>query len=156
MDSTISTPNRPSHSSSPYPTELPASVSAPDETPPASSPEAPEYPGVVKAQLVPHGGSAEKLGATVTAEGINFAVYSETASALFVSLYDEADREIGRFELDGHDDNIHHGLFAGIGPGTGGGRRGGGRGGPGRGRRGGAGGRRGGPGARRRGRGGGR
>ncbi len=51
--------------------------------------------GVVKPQLVPHGGSADKLGATVTAEGINFAVYSETASALFVSLYDEADREIG-------------------------------------------------------------
>ena len=73
---------------------------------------------MVKAQLVPHAGSAEKLGATVTAEGINFAVFSETASALFVSLYDEADREIGRFELDGHDDNIHHGLIAGIGPGA--------------------------------------
>ena len=73
---------------------------------------------MVKPQLVPHGGSAEKLGATVTAEGINFAVYSESASALYVSLYDEADREVGRFELDGHDDNIHHGLIAGIGPGT--------------------------------------
>ncbi|MEO8757207.1 MAG: glycogen debranching protein GlgX [Devosia sp.] len=73
---------------------------------------------MVKAQLVPNGGSAEKLGATVTADGINFAVYSETASALFVSLYDEADREIERFELDGHDDNIHHGLIAGIGPGV--------------------------------------
>ena len=73
---------------------------------------------MVKAELVPNGGSAEKLGATVTAEGINFAVYSESASALFVSLYDEADREVGRFELDGHDDNIHHGLIAGIGPGT--------------------------------------
>jgi glycogen operon protein len=73
---------------------------------------------VVKPQLVPHGGSAEKLGATVTAEGINFAVYSETASALYVSLYDEADRELARYELDGHDDNIHHGLIAGIGPGT--------------------------------------
>jgi glycogen operon protein len=73
---------------------------------------------VVKAQLVPKGGSPEKLGATVTEEGINFAVYSETASALFVSLYDEADREIERFELDGHDDDIHHGLVAGIGPGT--------------------------------------
>ena len=73
---------------------------------------------MVKLQLVPHGGSAEKLGATVTAEGINFAVYSEKASALYVSLYDEADREIQRFELDGHDDNIHHGLIANIGPGA--------------------------------------
>ncbi len=72
----------------------------------------------MKPQIVPNGGSADKLGATVTAAGINFAVYSETASALFVSLYDEADREIERFELDGHTDNIHHGLIAGIGPGT--------------------------------------
>jgi glycogen operon protein len=72
----------------------------------------------VKPQIVPHGGSAEKLGATVTAEGLNFAVYSEAASALYVSIYDEADREIHRFELDGHDDNIHHGLVAGLGPAT--------------------------------------
>jgi glycogen operon protein len=74
--------------------------------------------GVVKPQLVPNGGSPDKLGATVTAEGINFAVYSESASALYVSLYDEADRETARFELDGHSDNIHHGLIAGLGPGT--------------------------------------
>ena len=73
---------------------------------------------MVKPQLVPHGGSAEKLGATVTAEGINFAVYSEAASALYVSVYDEADHEITRVELDGHDDNIHHGLIAGLGPGA--------------------------------------
>jgi glycogen operon protein len=58
------------------------------------------------------------LGATVTAEGVNFAVYSETASALFVSLYDETDREFARLELDGHDDNIHHGVIAGIGAGA--------------------------------------
>ncbi|MEP7239636.1 MAG: glycogen debranching protein GlgX [Devosia sp.] len=117
MDSTISTPNLPSLSSSLSLSELPESASGPVETPPASSPE-PGVFGVVKPQLVPHGGSAEKLGATVTPEGINFAVYSESASALFVSLYDEADREIGRFELDGHDDNIHHGLIGGIGPGS--------------------------------------
>jgi glycogen operon protein len=72
----------------------------------------------VKQQLVPNAGSADKLGATVTEAGINFAVYSETASAVFVSLYDEADREVERFELDGHSDNIHHGLIAGIGPGA--------------------------------------
>jgi len=68
--------------------------------------------------LVPRGGSAAQLGATVTADGINFAVYSETASALYVSIYDEADHEVARIELDGHDDNIHHGLIAGLGPGT--------------------------------------
>lgn len=72
----------------------------------------------VKPSLVRHAGSAEKLGATVTAEGVNFAVYSETASAVFVSLYDDMDNEIGRFELDGHDGNIHHGLVAGIGAGA--------------------------------------
>ncbi|MGB3026596.1 glycogen debranching protein GlgX [Paradevosia shaoguanensis] len=72
----------------------------------------------MKPTLVPHGGSAEHLGAAVTAEGVNFAVYSETASALFVSLYDELDKEIARFELDGHEDNIHFGLVAGIGAGT--------------------------------------
>src|SRR3569623_3218021 len=115
MDNTTSTLKLPSHSSSASRIGLQESVSAPAETPPASSPE-PEVFGVVKPQLVSQGGSADKLGATVTAEGIYFAVYSETASALYVSLYDEADREIGRFELDGHDDNIHHGLIAGIGP----------------------------------------
>jgi glycogen operon protein len=72
----------------------------------------------VKPQLVPGGGSPEKLGANVVAEGVNFAVYSETASALYVSIYDETDKEIGRFELDGHDDNVHHGLIANVGPGT--------------------------------------
>ena len=72
----------------------------------------------MKPTLVPRAGSATQLGATVTAEGVNFAVYSATASALYVSLYDEQDRETDRFELDGHDDNIHSGLVAGIGAGA--------------------------------------
>ncbi len=72
----------------------------------------------MKPELVPHGGSPEFLGATITAEGVNFAVYSERASALYVSLYDDMDREIGRFELDGHENNIHYGLVAGIGGGA--------------------------------------
>ena len=44
--------------------------------------------------LIPNGGSIEHLGATITEEGLNFAVYSETASALFVSIYDEQDKEV--------------------------------------------------------------
>jgi glycogen operon protein len=72
----------------------------------------------VKAELIPRGGSPAALGATVTADGVNFAVYSESASALYVSLYDEQDREFARFEMDGHDDNIHHALISGIGPGA--------------------------------------
>jgi glycogen operon protein len=73
---------------------------------------------VLKPELAPGAGSGAGLGATVTAEGVNFAVYSEAASALYVSIYDELDQEIGRFELDGHADNIHFGLIANIGPGT--------------------------------------
>ena len=71
----------------------------------------------MKPQLVPNGGVPAVLGATVTAEGVNFAVYSETASALYVSLYDELDKEIDRFELDGHANNVHSCLIAGIGAG---------------------------------------
>jgi len=72
----------------------------------------------VKPELVFNGGSPSALGATATAEGVNFAVYSEAASALYVSIYDELDKEIGRFELDGHSDNIHSGLITGIGAGA--------------------------------------
>lgn len=72
----------------------------------------------MKPVLVPGAGSPEKLGSTITAEGVNFAVYSETATAIWVSLYDELDNEIGRYQLDGHDDHIWHGLIAGIGAGA--------------------------------------
>lgn len=69
-------------------------------------------------QLVPGAGSTEKLGATITEDGVNFAVYSETASAIWVSLFDEQDAEIARIELDVHQDNIRAGLIAGIGAGA--------------------------------------
>ncbi|MDB5562955.1 MAG: hypothetical protein JWN11_2373 [Hyphomicrobiales bacterium] len=78
----------------------------------------PDGAGEVRPVIAPHAGSPEVLGATITSEGVNFAVYSETASVLYVSLYDEQDREIQRFELDGNDDNIHHGLIAGLGAGA--------------------------------------
>ena len=69
-------------------------------------------------QVIPGGGTPDRLGATLSAEGVNFAVYSESASALFVSIYDELDREVARFEMDGHDDNVHHVLVNGLPPGT--------------------------------------
>jgi glycogen operon protein len=72
----------------------------------------------LRPNLIPRAGSPEKLGATVTADGVNFAVYSESASAIWVSVFDELDNEIGKFELDGHGDNIHHGLIEGLGAGA--------------------------------------
>ncbi|KRA40266.1 glycogen debranching protein [Devosia sp. Root635] len=68
--------------------------------------------------LVPNGGSITHLGATVTEAGVNFAVYSESATKIWVSIYDEQDQETGRFELDVHQDHIRAGLISGLGAGT--------------------------------------
>ncbi|WDR05293.1 glycogen debranching protein GlgX [Devosia rhodophyticola] len=68
--------------------------------------------------LIPNGGSTEYLGATITEEGVNFAVYSESASALWVSIYDEQDKETERVAFDVHQDNIHAVHLAGLGAGT--------------------------------------
>ncbi|KKC37255.1 glycogen debranching protein [Devosia epidermidihirudinis] len=72
----------------------------------------------MKPTLVPNGGSIQHLGATLTEVGVNFAVYSESATAIWVSLFDEQDQETDRFELDVHQDNIRAGLIEGIGAGT--------------------------------------
>lgn len=69
------------------------------------------------AHLVPQAGRTAALGATVTPDGVNFAVYSESASAIWVCLFDEQDQETGRFELDVHQDHVRAGLIAGIGAG---------------------------------------
>jgi glycogen operon protein len=72
----------------------------------------------MKPMLVPNGGSITHLGATVTEVGVNFAVYSESATNIWVSIYDEQDQETDRFELDVHQDNIRAGLVAGLTAGT--------------------------------------
>lgn len=72
----------------------------------------------MKSSLIPQGGSTEHLGATITDEGVNFAVYSESASALWVSIYDEQDKETERVQFDVHQDNIHAVHLAGMGAGT--------------------------------------
>lgn len=72
----------------------------------------------MKPMLVPNGGSIEHLGATVTEGGVNFAVYSESATNIWVSIFDEQDQETDRFELDVHQDNIRAGLISGLGAGT--------------------------------------
>ncbi len=72
----------------------------------------------MKPELVPNAGRTDALGATVTPDGVNFAVYSESATTIWVCLFDEADQEIDRFELDVHKDHIRAGLIANIGPGA--------------------------------------
>jgi glycogen operon protein len=69
-------------------------------------------------QLVPNAGSIEHLGANVVEGGVNFAVYSESASAIWVSIYDELDKEAARIELDVHEHNIRAGLISGIAAGA--------------------------------------
>ncbi|MGB3336220.1 MAG: glycogen debranching protein GlgX [Devosia sp.] len=72
----------------------------------------------MKPMLVPNGGSITHLGAILTEEGVNFAVYSESATRIWVSIFDEQDQETDRFELDVHQDHIRAGLVAGLGAGT--------------------------------------
>lgn len=72
----------------------------------------------MKPMLVPNGGSITHLGATVTEAGVNFAVYSESATHIWVSIFDEQDQETDRFELDVVKDNIRAGLIAGLGAGA--------------------------------------
>nr|WP_295892557.1 glycogen debranching protein GlgX [uncultured Devosia sp.] len=72
----------------------------------------------MKPMLVPNGGSITHLGATVTEVGVNFAVYSESATKIWVSVFDEQDQETNRFELDVFRDNIRAGLVAGLTAGT--------------------------------------
>jgi len=68
----------------------------------------------VRPELIPGAGSPDRLGATVTAEGVNFAVYSETATKIWVSIYDELDNETARIELDGHADHVWFGLVGNL------------------------------------------
>src|SRR5690606_13921579 len=66
-------------------------------------------------ELVPNAGRTEALGATVTPDGVNFAVYSESATNIWVCLFDEQDQEIGRYELDVHENHVRAGLIANNG-----------------------------------------
>jgi glycogen debranching enzyme len=75
-------------------------------------------PDIVEPGLRTEKGTKDRLGATIFEDGVNFAVYSSTATALWVSLYDEFDNEIGRYELTGHEDDIHFGKISGIGAGA--------------------------------------
>lgn len=59
------------------------------------------------------------LGATITAEGIRFAVWSSSARRLWVSLFDDSGpREIDRLELKLEGEGVHALLVPGLGGGT--------------------------------------
>jgi glycogen debranching enzyme GlgX/4-alpha-glucanotransferase len=62
-------------------------------------------------------GSPEPLGATPTLEGVNFAVYSSTAAAVEVCLFDAQDRET-RVRLTERTGDVFHGHVEGIGEGA--------------------------------------
>jgi len=70
--------------------------------------------------LAPHisVGRPEPLGAAPDRSGVNFAVASSSAEAIFVSLFDAAGSETARVRLPGRLGDVFHGHIAGIGPGA--------------------------------------
>nr|WP_295080603.1 glycogen debranching protein GlgX [uncultured Roseateles sp.] len=63
-------------------------------------------------------GRHEPLGATPRDGGVNFAVFSESATAIELCIFDGAgQRELRRFALQGPDDGVFHGFLPGLGAG---------------------------------------
>ncbi|HUI21247.1 MAG TPA: glycogen debranching protein GlgX [Methylocella sp.] len=63
-------------------------------------------------------GAPEPFGAVYDGKGVNFAVASRSAEAIFVSLFDDAERETARIKLPGRLGDVFHGHVAGLCPGT--------------------------------------
>ncbi len=63
-------------------------------------------------------GRPEPLGAVCDGSGVNVAVFSTSAEAIFVSLFDPSDRETARLLLPGRTGDVFHGHIAGIGAGA--------------------------------------
>lgn len=59
-------------------------------------------------------GLPEPLGATLTSQGVNFAVWSAAAEAVEVCLYDAADQETDRILLPGRTGPVFHGEIIGL------------------------------------------
>jgi glycogen operon protein len=63
-------------------------------------------------------GQAWPLGATVTKQGVNFAVFSAHASAVDLCLFDaDGQQELARLALPARTGDVWHGCLAGVGPG---------------------------------------
>jgi glycogen debranching enzyme GlgX len=63
-------------------------------------------------------GQPEPLGAAPDGSGVNFAIASSSAEAIFVSLFDAAGSETARVQLPGRLGDVFHGHIAGIGVGA--------------------------------------
>src|SRR5438045_2262865 len=61
-------------------------------------------------------GAAAPLGATWTGDGVNFAIFSEHATAVTLCLFDEAEVET-RIALVECSEHVWHGYIAGLRPG---------------------------------------
>lgn len=57
------------------------------------------------------------LGATYDGEGVNFALFSETATAVTLCLFDSDEQEMARIEVTEHTDQVWHVYLPGIRPG---------------------------------------
>jgi len=70
-------------------------------------------------RLIANAGSSEPLGASLSATGANFALYSAAASAVFVSIFDEkGEDEVARLQLEGPRDHVFFGFIKGVTQGT--------------------------------------
>ena len=59
-------------------------------------------------------GTPWPLGASMTEDGCNFAVYSEGATSITLCLFSESEQEIARFVLPARTGNIWHGHVTGV------------------------------------------
>jgi isoamylase len=62
-------------------------------------------------------GDSSALGSSCVDGGVNFAVYSERASALELCLFDQTDRESARLPLPARTGDVWHGFLPDAGPG---------------------------------------
>lgn len=62
-------------------------------------------------------GSPTPLGATWDGLGVNFAVFSANATAMELCVYNSAHREIAKYPLPEHTDQVWHGYLPGAEPG---------------------------------------
>jgi isoamylase len=83
--------------------------------PPVTSPY--EMPAIIRSGL--REGSPHPLGATWTGLGVNFALFSATATKVELCLFDDQGlRELDRVELPEYTDEVWHGFVPDARPGT--------------------------------------